>query len=203
MTAVRRRTIVDRVVRALRRLAAPRCPGRWTCSRSGLRYAPVHRDEAAALARRIEELAGEHPRYGYRRIWALLRREGWSVNKKAVHRAWKQAGLKLAGPRASPQAPPAPRPGHERLPPAAVARQRRRLDLGFHLRSDQRRSELEMAQSCRRVHTGMPGAGGATGHDGRGDPGDPGRGRGRGVAARRIGSAATTARSSRPRRSGS
>ena len=62
------------------------CLGRWTCARSSLRYAPVVRDEQAALARRIEELAGAHPRYGYRRIWALLDREGWSVNKKAVRR---------------------------------------------------------------------------------------------------------------------
>lgn len=99
MTAARRRTIVAELCdvfdvsqrRACRALAL---------DRSGLRYAPRHRDEAVALARRIEELAGEHPRYGYRRIWALLRREGWSVNKKAVHRAWKRAGLKLAGPRA-------------------------------------------------------------------------------------------------------
>src|SRR5512135_1246788 len=72
-------------------------------ARSGLRYAPAHRDEWLALALRIEELAGMHPRYGYRRIWALLRREGWSVNKKAVHRLWRQSGLKLAGPRAMPK----------------------------------------------------------------------------------------------------
>jgi putative transposase len=71
--------------------------------RSGRRYAPRDRDERLALARRIEALAGEHPRYGYRRIWALLGREGWSVNKKAVHRRWRQSGLKLAGPRAVPR----------------------------------------------------------------------------------------------------
>jgi transposase InsO family protein len=65
--------------------------------RSSLRYAPVASDEQAALARRIEELAGLHPRRGYRRIWALLDREGWSVNKKAVHRLWRVLGLKLAG----------------------------------------------------------------------------------------------------------
>jgi putative transposase len=41
------------------------------------------------------ELAREHPRYGYRRITALLRREGWSVNRKRVHRLWRQAGLKV------------------------------------------------------------------------------------------------------------
>ena len=60
-------------------------------------------DEQAALARRIEELAGAHPRYGYRRIWALLDREGWSVNKKAVRRIWRQSGLKLAQPQAVPK----------------------------------------------------------------------------------------------------
>jgi putative transposase len=68
--------------------------------RSSLRYTPVVRDEQVALARRIEELAGAHPRFGYRRIWALLLREGWSVNKKAVRRLWRQAGLKVRGPRA-------------------------------------------------------------------------------------------------------
>jgi putative transposase len=71
-------------------------------ARSNLRYSPVAGDERAALARRIEELAGLHPRYGYRRIWALLDREGWSVNKKTVRRHWRLSGLKLAGPRANP-----------------------------------------------------------------------------------------------------
>ena len=60
------------------------------------------------MARRIEELAGAHPRYGYRRIWALLDREGWSVNTKAVRRIWRQSGLKLA----QPQAVPKPRRPH-------------------------------------------------------------------------------------------
>lgn len=71
--------------------------------RSGVRYSPVISDERLALGRRIEELAGAHPRYGYRRIWALLRREGWSVNKKSVHRLWRASGLKLTGPRAKPK----------------------------------------------------------------------------------------------------
>jgi putative transposase len=68
--------------------------------RSSLRYAPVRHDLQAALARRIEELAAAHPRYGYRRIWALLNRGGWPVNKKAVHRLWRQSGLKLTQPQA-------------------------------------------------------------------------------------------------------
>jgi transposase InsO family protein len=41
------------------------------------------------------ELVRQHPRFGYRRIWALLRREGWRVNRKRVHRLWRQQGLKV------------------------------------------------------------------------------------------------------------
>jgi len=40
-------------------------------------------------------LSRENPRYGYRRVWALLRREGWPVNKKRVYRLWRQEGLKV------------------------------------------------------------------------------------------------------------
>jgi putative transposase len=72
-------------------------------ARSSLRYTSVAGDEQAALARRIEELAGAYPRYGYRRIWALLNREGWIINKKAVRRFWRQSGLKVAQPRANPK----------------------------------------------------------------------------------------------------
>lgn len=40
-------------------------------------------------------LVGQHPRYGYRRIWALLRKAGWKVNRKRVYRLWRQEGLKV------------------------------------------------------------------------------------------------------------
>src|SRR4051812_2385631 len=40
-------------------------------------------------------LVRKHPRYGYRRIWALLRREGWRVNRKRVWRLWRREGLKV------------------------------------------------------------------------------------------------------------
>jgi len=40
-------------------------------------------------------LSKENPRYGYRRVWALLRREGFEINKKRVHRLWREAGLKV------------------------------------------------------------------------------------------------------------
>jgi len=40
-------------------------------------------------------LSRENPRYGYRRVWAMLRREGWRANKKRVHRLWRREGLKV------------------------------------------------------------------------------------------------------------
>ena len=40
-------------------------------------------------------MVGEHPRYGYRRIWALLRKAGWTVNRKRIYRLWRQEGLKV------------------------------------------------------------------------------------------------------------
>ncbi len=38
----------------------------------------------------------KHPRYGYRRITALLRVEGWRVNRKRVGRIWRLEGLRVA-----------------------------------------------------------------------------------------------------------
>ena len=40
-------------------------------------------------------LAVEYGRYGYRRITALLRADGWRVNHKRVERIWRQEGLKV------------------------------------------------------------------------------------------------------------
>jgi transposase InsO family protein len=47
------------------------------------------------LTSRILELAMVYGRYGYRRVTALLRREGWVVNRKRVERIWRQEGLKV------------------------------------------------------------------------------------------------------------
>ena len=51
-------------------------------------------DERALLAR-IVALATRFGRYGYRRITALLKGEGWHVNHKRVERLWRQEGLKV------------------------------------------------------------------------------------------------------------
>jgi len=41
------------------------------------------------------ELSEERPRYGYRRIAALLRREGWKVGKRHIQRVRRTAGLRV------------------------------------------------------------------------------------------------------------
>jgi len=64
-----------------------------------------HRVEICAgevrLVARIVELAKAYGRYGYRRITALLHREGWRVNHKKVERIWRQEGLRV--PRKQPK----------------------------------------------------------------------------------------------------
>jgi putative transposase len=50
-------------------------------SNSSLRYRS-RRPAAEDLRQRLRELACERPRYGYQRLWALLRREGRQVNHK-------------------------------------------------------------------------------------------------------------------------
>ena len=64
---------------------------------------------------RIREIALSRPRFGYSRIHILLRREGWKVNHKRVHRLYRLEGLQVRmrmrrRKRLSLHRGPAPRP---------------------------------------------------------------------------------------------
>jgi putative transposase len=72
--------------RACRVLEQPRSSQRYVFTRVG---------KDAALVERMVALSRKNPRYGYRRVWALLRREGWEVNKKRIQRLWREAGLRV------------------------------------------------------------------------------------------------------------
>jgi len=61
---------------------------------------PRDNEEERRLVGRILELVREFPRYGYRMITRLLRREGWQVNFKRIYRLWRQEGLKVPVKRA-------------------------------------------------------------------------------------------------------
>ena len=63
--------------------------------RSTQRRHPKVTDDEKRLVSRMIELATEYGRYGYRRITALLCREGWRVNHKRVERLWRREGLKV------------------------------------------------------------------------------------------------------------
>lgn len=61
--------------------------------RATARYRRRTRGDEAALRQRLRELAGERPRFGYRRLHVLLRREGIVVNHKRVARLYRDEGL--------------------------------------------------------------------------------------------------------------
>ena len=63
--------------------------------RATQRQAPAPPDDEAALTAAIIGLARQYGRYGYRRITALLRAEGWHCNHKRVERIWRREGLKV------------------------------------------------------------------------------------------------------------
>lgn len=50
--------------------------------------------EDQRLAARLRQIAGEHPRWGWKRAHQILLREGWKVNHKRTRRIWRQEGLR-------------------------------------------------------------------------------------------------------------
>ena len=59
------------------------------------RYTLKMADDETILTANIVSLASHYGRYGYRRITATLRADGWGVNHKRVERIWRQEGLKV------------------------------------------------------------------------------------------------------------
>ena len=62
--------------------------------RSTQRYASRRTDEEA-LRLALIRLARQYGRYGYRKITARLRIEGWQVKPKKVERLWREEGLQV------------------------------------------------------------------------------------------------------------
>jgi putative transposase len=59
------------------------------------RSIPVVPDEEERIRARLRALARERPRYGYRRMTALLREEGFCVNHKRIQRLCRDEGLRV------------------------------------------------------------------------------------------------------------
>ena len=88
LSPTRRREAVDHACRELS-VSERRACGVLGQSRSTQRHRPVPSPGEHQLRSRIIELAREYGRYGYRRITAMLWREGWQVNHKKVERIWR------------------------------------------------------------------------------------------------------------------
>ena len=82
-------------------VAGQLCSGRAACrflkvSRSTYWYRPKEpTSQEQRLLKRLMELSEKHARYGYRRIAALLRQEGWPVGKRHVQRLRRSLGLRV------------------------------------------------------------------------------------------------------------
>lgn len=61
--------------------------------RSTLRYCPRPRPDDAPLRQWLHKLAAARPRFGYRRLYVMLRREGVIINHKRVERLYREEGL--------------------------------------------------------------------------------------------------------------
>jgi putative transposase len=73
-------------------------PVRWLCRlfdcpRAGLYRVRAVAGDEAALRAAVEKLCLAWPTYGYRRVTAMLRRDGWPVNAKRVRRVMHELGL--------------------------------------------------------------------------------------------------------------
>ena len=88
VSPARRRDAVRFLVRR-QRLSERRACRLLDQHRSTQRYRAAHREEELRLVKRMNALAARYPRYGYRRICALLRGEGWQVNRKRIERLWR------------------------------------------------------------------------------------------------------------------
>ena len=115
-------------------------------SRSLYRYRSV-RPACAGLALRIEEIAAAKRRYGYRRVYLRLRREGWGVNRKRVYRLYREAGLAVKRRRRKRIGPVERKP----LPKPAAANQSWSMDFVSDGLADGRRLRcLNIVDDCTR-----------------------------------------------------
>jgi len=88
---VRRRAIAHELIGAYR-VSARRACTVVGCHRATFYYRPRRRD-VTPLRMRLRELAAARPRFGYRRLHILLRREGWPINAKKTYRLYREEAL--------------------------------------------------------------------------------------------------------------
>ena len=120
---------------ATRRETIHRVQERWGFSeRRACRLMGIHRSvsryrrvgsDAPELLKRLRSLAAERRRFGYRRLWVLLRREGFGVNHKRVYRLYREEGLSVRRRKRKRMA------GIARVPTMAPERPNQRWSMDF------------------------------------------------------------------------
>src|SRR5439155_17224736 len=163
VTAAARRAVVAEW-RAAAGLSERRACRFLGTARSSQRYRG-RRVQPPGLRERLTELAAARPRWGYRRLWVLLRREGYAVNWKRVYRLYREAGLAVQRRRRK-------RRGGAPAPPAGHAAERA-VVAGSCARWPDPRALVSQAHDRGRLHPGVPGdRGGRLAHRGarRGSP---------------------------------
>ena len=113
-----------RGIRESYQLSESRACGLVGITRWSHRY-QSRRDSQDELRQRLRELAGNRPRYGYRRLTVLLRREGWKVNAKRVFRLYREEGLGVRTVQRKK------RSGHTRVPLPEATRVNQRWSMDF------------------------------------------------------------------------
>ena len=95
-------------------VSAGQCTGRQACRYLGLGRSTWHytslspTPRAVQLEQAILKLSHAHPRYGYRRVHAMLPRQGLRCALRTVQRVRRRAGLQIVGPAVRPKTPPRP-----------------------------------------------------------------------------------------------
>lgn len=139
MTPERRRRAVTRLQQrfGVSQRRACRVAGQHRSTQRKPPPAPRPADER--LARRLREIAGEHPRWGWKTAHQILLREGWTINHKRTRRIWREEGLRR----------PVKTRKRRRLPGGPKQRLRARrpnevwaIDFQFDETSDRRRIKL-------------------------------------------------------------
>ena len=92
---------------------------RWACRtlgqhRSTQRREPIRAADDLALRAALRKIAGDRPRWGYRRAHHELCLEGWGINRKRVQRLWREEGLRVPA-RARKRRRPAGQPDRSAL----------------------------------------------------------------------------------------
>ena len=111
-------------VREAYRVSIRRTCGLMGLERSSFYYRSLAKD-LTALVLRLKELARVRTRFGYRRLYELLRREGWQVNHKRIHRLYVLHGLQMSLRRKEKRA------SHVRVPLGKASRANEHWSMDF------------------------------------------------------------------------